>query len=61
MRGELPVTAVLLLLLASCTSSEMRGEPEHREGLGVSVFREDDAYTVLYPSGPVYRRFTVVD
>jgi len=37
------------------------GDPEHREGLGVSVFREDDAYTVLYPAGPVYRRFTVVD
>jgi hypothetical protein len=37
------------------------GDPEHREGRGVSVFREDDAYAVLYPQGPVYRRFTVVD
>jgi hypothetical protein len=36
-------------------------DPEYREGRGVAVFWEGDAYTVLYPTGPVYRRFTVVD
>ena len=42
-------------------------DPEDRSHLATAVFREDDAYSVLYPggtpeaSGIVYRRFTVVD